>query len=396
MSHMNCFDKTSLRIIFIAIVLLAVPVSYAEQLSADPNDPCFPKQTALFRKLEVLEAWEYTRGDPNILIGVIDNGFDHYHPDLKGQLIPGFYSNGGYHTECFENIAHGTMTTSIIAAKADNNIGMAGLAPNCRILTASLGTLEHEIVILRKKYRKSPELLQKEMQNQRERLENFGIQWLRYQMRALTNAIHYLVDHNVRVINCSIGGWEQWASANDEKAKLQRAFSYAEEKDVIIVISAGNSAIKIDSFPVSSKLVLIVGASLLNDTRWEVSRSIKGQTMKFGSNFGSVLDVVAPIDRLQVCVPHDERMYNIQSGPYGATNHPFRGDCLTMPNGATSEAAPIVTSLIALCYSVNPEIKARSIIDLIKNNCDDIGDPGVDIYTGYGRINFRKTIESAK
>ncbi len=394
MNNMNWICKKTICVMPIIMVLCILSISHAKQLPSAPNDPCFPNQMALFGKLEVLEAWKHTKGIPDVLVGVIDNEFDFYHPDLKGQLIPGFYSNDCYHTECFENIAHGTWMASLIAAKADNGIGMSGLAPNCRVLTASLGTLEHEIILLRKKLRKSPDLFQKEMQKQKERFAEFGARWLRHQSHAMANAIHYLVDHNVRVINCSLGGWEQWSTANDEKALLQRAFSYAEEKDIIIVVSAGNSATKIDNFPFSSKLVLIVGACLLNDTRWEKSHSINGQTVKIGSNFGRIVDVVAPIDSLQICNPHDKRFYSISNGPFGATSLKFAGEYPILPNGATSSAASIVTSLVALCYSLNPDIKGMSVIDLVKNNCDDIGDTGVDIYTGHGRINFRKTIES--
>jgi hypothetical protein len=34
-------------------------------------------------------------------------------------------------------------------------------------------------------------------------------------------------------------------------------------------------------------------------------------------------------------------------------------------------------------------------VDLIKKGCDDLGEPGFDIHTGYGRINFAKTVQLA-
>ena len=66
-----------------------------------------------------------------------------------------------------------------------------------------------------------------------------------------------------------------------------------------------------------------------------------------------------------------------------------------VPSGATSSAAPIVTSLVALVYSVRPDLDAENVVDIIKGGCDDIGDKGFDIYTGYGRVNFGETIEIA-
>jgi subtilisin family serine protease len=65
------------------------------------------------------------------------------------------------------------------------------------------------------------------------------------------------------------------------------------------------------------------------------------------------------------------------------------------PDGATSSAAPIVTSLAALIYSVRPDLDAKSVVNIIKQGCDDVGYKGYDIYTGYGRVNFGKTMKIA-
>ena len=80
------------------------------------SDPLFEQQSALFEKLGVLEAGELTKGSSDVVIGVIDSGFDFFHPDLG--LIPGFYASGGYHQETYVNIAYGTMVASIMGAKS--------------------------------------------------------------------------------------------------------------------------------------------------------------------------------------------------------------------------------------------------------------------------------------
>lgn len=89
--------------------------------------------------------------DPNILIGIIDNGFDFFHPDLTDRLIPSFYASGWYHTEFYENVAHSTIIASIIVAK-ENKIGMVGLASYCRLLTTSHGKIEHKIIKLKNSF----------------------------------------------------------------------------------------------------------------------------------------------------------------------------------------------------------------------------------------------------
>jgi hypothetical protein len=72
----------------------------------DKADSLTAKQQALFERLNVAEAWKITKGNPKVLVGVIDSGFDFFHPDLKGQLIPGFYHPGGYHAEFYENVPY--------------------------------------------------------------------------------------------------------------------------------------------------------------------------------------------------------------------------------------------------------------------------------------------------
>jgi subtilisin family serine protease len=113
---------------------LALPQGKGDSLNTtkpeDKADSLIAKQQALFDRLNVAEAWKITKGDPKVLVGVLDNGFDYFHPDLKGQLIPGFYYPDGYHTEFYENVAHGTLVASLIVAKDNNPTGMVGLAPS--------------------------------------------------------------------------------------------------------------------------------------------------------------------------------------------------------------------------------------------------------------------------
>jgi subtilisin family serine protease len=90
--------------------VLALPQEKGDSGKAKPEeraDSLGARQQALFDRINVAEAWKITRGDPRVLVGVIDSGFDYFHPDLKGQLAPGFYYPGGYHTEFYENVAHG-------------------------------------------------------------------------------------------------------------------------------------------------------------------------------------------------------------------------------------------------------------------------------------------------
>jgi subtilisin family serine protease len=348
----------------------------------------------------VAEAWEITKGDPEVIVGVIDNGYDFLHPDLKGQLTPGYYYAGGFHTEFYAGNAHGTQVASIIAAK-DDGAGMVGLAPQCKVLTASQGMLEHTLVKMRQEYfHKHPNATvadwQEQIRKHQDELADFGKQWVSYQLLGAAEAIKYLVDHGARVINIS-GGMERSLCPSDEVwEQIEVAFVYAAGKEVVIVLGAGNNAAKWEGYPGKADSMLVVGASLLDDTRWEQELEMKGMKIKQGSNYGKRLSVMAPVDNLMVCQPHEERWYDVKDSPMGPMKLEFDGTHKVVPNGATSSAAPIVSSLVALILSVNPDLDAQSVVEIVKQGCDDIGEPGYDLYTGHGRVNFGKTLERAR
>jgi subtilisin family serine protease len=383
---------------------LAVPQEKGDSRTAPPPgkaDTLRAKQQALFDRLNVAPAWQITKGDPKVLVGVIDNGFDFFHPDLKGQLVPGFYYPDGYHTEFYENVAHGTLVASLIVAKEDSPAGMVGLAPRCRVLAASQGMIEHALVKMQSRFfQEHPKAtlaeLQKEMMKHPLTLTQFGKDWVHYQVDGAADALRYLADRGVRVINFSGGLKRSLCPSAQKWKKLEDAFSYAAAKGVVVVLSAGNNAARWEDYPGSPDTVIVAGATLLNDTRWEEEVTVKGTKVKQGSNFGKRLTVMAPVEKLVVCVPHEGRLYSCDDGPMGPTKVPFKGMHDILPHGATSSAAPIVTSLVALLYSARPTLDAKSVVKIVQQGCDDIGEKGYDIHTGYGRVNFGKSLELAR
>ena len=154
-------------------------------------------------------------------------------------------------------------------------------------------------------------------------------------------------------------------------------------------ITEGNPEIRKSGSAASTDHIILVGATNANDTRWTMSNG----TMKQGSDWGELLDVCGPAQNLVVCQPSDKRFYTAADGPMGAEEVPWSGNiCDVMPLAATSGAAPVVSSLAALVYSIAPGMTAPDVKKAILDGCDDIGEKGVDLYTGHGRINFGKTI----
>lgn len=149
-----------MRVTLFAVISLFVAVHFcglafagdAQDAATAPNDSLFEAQRPYFEKMNVLKAWEITKGAPTVVIGVVDTGFDFFHPDLESQLRSGFYADEVYHTEIHGMISHGTLVAGLMVAEADNKIGVAGLAPDCTVLTASVGAIEHTLIKLKSEF----------------------------------------------------------------------------------------------------------------------------------------------------------------------------------------------------------------------------------------------------
>ena len=82
--------------------------------------------------MQIEAAHRWATGE-NIRIAVIDTGVDTQHPDLVGQfsVIEDFVEGA----ESFTNDIHGTAVAGVIAALADNNQGIVGIAPEAKLIT---------------------------------------------------------------------------------------------------------------------------------------------------------------------------------------------------------------------------------------------------------------------
>jgi subtilisin family serine protease len=95
------------------------------------NDPYSDLQTVL-SDLTVAQAQHWSRGR-GVRIAIIDTGVDFEHPDLAGQIIArrNFVD---VDERTFRGDRHGTAVAGVIAAVADNHIGIVGIAPDARLL----------------------------------------------------------------------------------------------------------------------------------------------------------------------------------------------------------------------------------------------------------------------
>jgi subtilisin family serine protease len=117
-----------------ARVRIAQPLNEFESATeASPkfDDPYARLQSNVLA-LDVAEAHAISRGT-GVRVAVIDTGIDIRHPDLAGrtQLTRNYVDTD---TESFRTDRHGTQVAGLIAAAANNGIGIVGVAPDVRLL----------------------------------------------------------------------------------------------------------------------------------------------------------------------------------------------------------------------------------------------------------------------
>jgi subtilisin family serine protease len=108
-----------------------------------PNDPFFGLEYALDNTgqdggtpdadIDAPEAWDIERGRAEVVIAILDSGIDYTHPEFQGQLVMG-YDIYNRDDDPKDDHGHGTHVAGIVAAAADNAVGVAGAAPGCKLM----------------------------------------------------------------------------------------------------------------------------------------------------------------------------------------------------------------------------------------------------------------------
>ncbi len=224
----------------LALLLVVLPRAQA-QSNEYPNDPLFAQQWYLHNTgqdggkpgadIHALEAWSITRCSPQIIIADIDSGVDAQHPDLASKVVPGAaYGTGDTSTD--DEHGHGTITAGVIAAAADDGIGIAGVCPLGRLMPIRI----HDIA-----------------DGAYDHINSFRV----------ARAIRWAVNHGARVINMSIGV--------DDTPQLTAAVAYAYNHGVVQVAAAGNSGNELTLYPADLPHVIAVGGTDDQDQRWQGS-----------------------------------------------------------------------------------------------------------------------------
>lgn len=326
-------------------------VEYAEPNFIDhvdfvPDDPTYPSQWGLNNTGQAIPvggggtvgtvgadinaeaAWDLHTGSSSIILAILDTGVDYDHPEFAGRTVAGIDIGDGDNDPMDSN-GHGTSCAGIAAATGNNGAGVAGVNWNCLIMPVKIG------VGSAKSFTHADGAA--------------GMVWA--------------ANNGADVLSCSYGG-------SDSQTK-QDGVDYAYAAGCIILSSRGNDNVSTAKYPASYSNVVAIGAlSPCNDRK--TPSTCDGET-NWGSSFGSDLDVMAPGVRIHTT--------DIQ-GSGGYTS----GDYTSTFNG-TSAACPFAAGVAALIDSYVPGLSAAQIRESMRNSAVDLGDPGFDNQTGYGRLN---------
>lgn len=283
-----------------------------------------------FGTLGIQEAWSQTRGSQDVVVAVVDSGIDFSHEDLQStqwvneREIPnnGKDDDGNGYIDDVQGWnfvtnapaatpvnSHGTMVASVVAAQADNYVGLAGVAPGVRLMNLQVTTpadanSEEDYITL----------------------------------NAAQRAIKYAVDNGADIINLS------FASDSDD-AFYKDIISYAYARNVLVVIAAGNDGKDLNAHKYSpvcddGALPYAIGVS---------SVSANNTVSDFANNGSSCVDIFAPGEKIVAGAPSSD------GGKY-------------MLAEGTSFAAPIVSGTAALIKSLHPEWNVAEIRKAILDN----------------------------
>ncbi|HEY9152362.1 MAG TPA: S8 family serine peptidase [Anaerolineales bacterium] len=228
--------------------------------ASTPNDPLFPDQNYL-QKIQVPQVWTIAPSLQPVTVAVLDTGVNITHSDLINSIwlnpveaagapnvdddhngyvddLHGWNFVDGNNNVADDN-GHGTQLAGIIAATTNNNLGVAGIAPNARIMPVKV-------------------------------LDKNG-----YGSYANVAAgIIYATDMGARIIELGFAG-------TGSSQLMQDAINYAFAHNVLIVAAAGNSGNTTINYPAGYYDVVAVGA--LDDNNSLASFSSSGNDVSLSA-----------------------------------------------------------------------------------------------------------------
>ena len=307
--------------------------------STTSTDDKYTSRQYYLSKLKIYDAWDYlkTVSTQRVKVAVLDTGLDVTHPDLKDSIYLAKDAVNGFSDLKKDRWHHGTHVSGILAATANNSIGIAGVGNN-----------KIDLIAINVFVGKGEDA------------------------SALTSDIlsgyNYAVKKGAKVINMSLGRLvdDNFYSTYDKRQDnlLEAAIEDAAEKGVVTVCAAGNENSTMKFYPADFDACISVINIDKNDQK------------AFDSNYGTRKDISAYGTSIYSTVPYSENKNRY------------------MYDSGTSMASPIVAGVVALMKSKAPNATVEEIKSALYSTADAIGKVGRDSFTGYGKVNALKAVKT--
>ena len=200
----------------------------------NPNDPYFASAWHL-PMIGAPQAWNYSQGT-GIVAAILDTGVDPDHPDLAGQLVPGWnmYDDNSDTSDVY---GHGTMVAGVVGALSNNLIGVTSIAGNSQIMPVRISRPDG---------------------------------WAT--TSTIAAGLVWAADNGADVANISYGV--------SGSSAVKSAAEYMRSKNGVVVVSAGNGGAYVATLPSSAMISVSATSSADTITSW--------------STYGEFVDVSAP------------------------------------------------------------------------------------------------------
>lgn len=329
-----------------------------------PNDPLYEYQWSLENTgqtngienidIDASKAWEITTGNEDITIAIIDSGIDFNHPDLIENIwinIDEVEENGvdddrnGYIDDVhgydftntdndhipFDRNGHGTLLAGRVAPATNNQIVLAGITWNCKIMplqviddTSWVASIDHII-----------------------------------------EAIFYAADNKADIICMTFEG-------TTSNQGFQEAINYATNKGVFICAAAGNSGTQLKRYPAAYDNVTSVAA--INQWNERMEYTYQEVDISIASNYGNWVDVAAPGQEIYSTMP----TYHVPLNDVYLLDQDYSiatGCCIT---------TPLVAGVAALVLSEDRTLSPSELAFIIRATTEPVDS---SYYLGTGCIN---------
>ncbi len=329
---------------------------YLDNHGSVPGVPNFPLRPGADARIRA--AWNRlgNLGSADVVIAVIDNGFDLEHPDLANKAVEPLTiaSNAPTVPRGAAYGDHATPCASVALAPA-NGSGIVGAAPMARLMP---------------------------------------LHGLTYSSYLTERMFAHCAQRGADIISCSWGTIDPKfrPGTYHERAIRKAATEGRGGRGCIVLFAAGNEGKNYLNYYCNIPGVIAVGASTSNDTHPAYSNTGPGLSVVAPSDGGwPVLAARASWDTGMASQPLAKRYY-VDGRDRGPHYKHF---------GGTSSATPLVAGICALLLSANPALTSTQVKDILERTAEKIGDrsaynaTGYSSRFGYGRVNADRAVGEA-